>query len=167
MSEPYLGEIKMIGFSFAPSGWALCDGQLLPIDQNQSLYSLLGTRYGGDGRTNFGLPDLRSRVAIHKDNSYLLGQKGGSETVTLAKSELPVHTHAFRAVVADADKQGPKDHLLATATEQVYRAPEGTMVKLRHDAMSSVGGGQGHNNMQPSLIVSFCIALQGLFPPRN
>lgn len=170
MSEPFLGEIKIVGFNFAPRGWAFCDGQLLPINQNQSLYSLLGTTYGGDGRTDFALPDLRSRTPIHRSDSHRLGQKGGAETVTLTAAEMPAHTHAAKASSTDADNSTPVDDVLAAvvAPDLAYRDPEAaTQTALRSGTVTNAGGGQSHDNMQPYQTLSFCIALQGLFPSRN
>jgi len=174
MSEPFLAEIRMFGFNFAPRGWALCDGQILPINQNQSLFSLLGTTYGGDGRTTFALPDLRSRSPISfGDNptgsNYTLGQKGGSETVPLATAEMPQHTHAFNVATADATEQraaNTNDSVLAKANVDMYVSGPGNTT-LIPATISSVGGSQAHNNMQPTLAVNFGIALSGLFPSRN
>ena len=170
MSEPFLGEIRMVGFNFAPRGWAYCDGQILPINQNQSLYSLLGTTYGGDGRTSFALPDLRSRTPIHKGNGHALGQKGGAETVTLTAAEIPAHNHTLEAQNAETTNKGPQDNMLCqvTAPANIYRAYEvADAVTMRSGSLSNTGGGQGHNNMQPYLTLGFTIALQGLFPSRN
>ena len=165
MSEPFLAEIRMVGFNFAPRGWAFCDGQILPINQNQSLYSLLGTTYGGDGRTSFALPDLRGRVPIHIGNGHQQGQKSGAETVTLAAAEMPAHTHTIQASNDQSNTQSPADAVLAKSA-QVYREA-GTLVNMKSGTMLNNGGGQAHNNMQPYLAVNFCIALQGLFPTRN
>ena len=165
MSEPFLAEIRIVGFNFAPRGWAFCDGQILPINQNQSLYSLLGTTYGGDGRTSFALPDLRGRTPIHvgssNGTSHSLGQKSGVETHTLAVSEMPGHDHALQATSANGDSAIPAGNLLG-AYANGYRA--GTdLTDMVGGTVANVGG-QSHNNMQPSLALHFCIALQGLFP---
>ncbi|MFQ3247864.1 MAG: microcystin-dependent protein [Arenicella sp.] len=166
MSEPFLAEIRMVGFNFAPRGWAFCDGQILPINQNQSLYSLLGTTYGGDGRTSFALPDLRSRTPIHKSNTHSLGQKSGIETVTLTAAQIPSHTHAFEASSTAGDTRDSSGHILAGAP--IYRPHSDTRVTpLKSGSITNAGGGQAHNNMQPYITVSFTIALQGLFPSRN
>lgn len=166
MSEPFLAEIRIVGFNFAPRGWAFCDGQILPINQNQSLYSLLGTTYGGDGRTSFALPDLRSRTPIHRSGSHDLGQKSGAETVTLTAAEIAAHTHAVKASSAPADTSTPAGHILASA--DIYRDPEAAnSTALRSGTVTNAGGGQAHNNMQPYLTLGFVIALQGLFPSRN
>ena len=168
MSEPFLAEIKIVGFNFAPRGWAFCDGQILPINQNQSLYSLLGTNYGGDGRTSFALPDLRSRTPMHVDDGHPLAQRGGAETITLMQSEIPAHTHTAKATTDPAGTNSPVDALLSEASGAMYRNAEAaTAVSLRSGTVANAGGGQGHNNMQPYLTLSYCIALQGLFPSRN
>ncbi|CUH70070.1 Phage Tail Collar Domain protein [Thalassovita autumnalis] len=168
MSEPFLAEIRIMGFNFPPRGWALTDGQILPINQNQSLYSLLGTTYGGDGRTSFALPDLRGRTPIHRDDGHSLGQKSGAETVTLTAAEIAAHTHSARASESVGNAPTPTGHVLAseTAGETAYRDP-GDLVALRSGSVTNAGGGQAHDNMQPYTVLSFCIALQGLFPSRN
>lgn len=174
MSEPFLAEIKMVGFNFAPRGWAFLDGQLLPINQNQSLFSLLGTTFGGDGRTSFALPDLRGRTPLHTGEyageSYDLGERGGEETVTLTPAQMPQHKHAAEASMNTAAEMTAQAHILAgsppnTASFQSYNHAEQTT--LRGDAIANAGGSQAHQNMQPFLAVNFCIALQGLFPSRN
>ena len=164
MSEPFLAEIRMVGFNFAPRGWAFCDGQILPINQNQSLYSLLGTTYGGDGRTSFALPDLRGRVPIHVGGGYQEGQKGGAETVDLTFAQT-AHSHAVQASADNGDAPVPTNNYLASANN-LYREPD-NLTQLRAETVSNTGGGQAHNNMQPYLAVNFCIALRGLFPSRN
>ncbi len=170
MSEPFLAEIRMVGFNFAPRGWALCDGQILPINQNQSLYSLLGTTYGGDGRTSFGLPDLRGRTPIHVGQSdsgtnYTQGQKGGEETHTLSTNEMPQHNHLEIATSQSANQSTPGNNILATTTDNIYGGS--TNATLNTGSIANTGGGQAHENTQPWLAVNFCIALQGLFPSRN
>jgi len=170
MSEPFLAEIRIVGFNFAPRGWAFCDGQILPINQNQSLYSLLGTTYGGDGRTTFALPDLRSRTPIHRSSDHQLGQKSGAETVTLTAAEIAAHTHTAKASSSVGDQVNPAGRVLAdvTAPDLAYRDPEAaTTTALRSGTVTNAGGGQAHDNMQPYLTLAFCIALQGLFPSRN
>ena len=170
MSEPFLAEVRIVGFNFAPRGWAFCDGQILPINQNQSLYSLLGTTYGGDGRTSFALPDLRGRTPIHVGSSngaaHLLGQKSGEETHTLSGAEMPNHDHVARASSVDGTTPVPTGHVLAQTPSRIYNDPT-NLVSLRSGTVANVGGGQAHDNMQPYLAVNFCIALQGLFPSRN
>lgn len=169
MSEPFLAEIRIVGFNFAPRGWAFCDGQILPINQNQSLYSLLGTTYGGDGRTSFALPDLRSRTPLHRDVSHRLGQKSGTEAVTLTAAQIPAHSHGIRGSSDPADDANASGNLLAVPSRgDLYRDLEaGTATTLRSGTIVNAGGGQAHNNMQPYIALSYCIALQGLFPSRN
>lgn len=168
MSEPFLAEVRIVAFNFAPRGWAFCDGQILPINQNQSLYSLLGTTYGGDGRTSFALPDLRGRVPIHVGGGHTLGQKTGEEAHTLAVNEIPQHMHVHQASDTVADEQVPAGNVLArsTATDPIWAAPSAPQ-NLAGGTVTNTGGGQAHNNLQPYLTLSFCIALQGLFPSRN
>ena len=166
MSEPFLAEIRIVGFNFAPRGWAFCDGQTLPINQNQSLYSLLGTTYGGDGRTTFALPDLRGRTPIHRADDHPLAQKSGAEVVSLTAAEIPAHTHTVKASSTVGITIAPLDTVLAAA--DIYRDPEAaSTTALRSGTVTNAGGGQAHDNMQPYLAVNFCIALRGLFPSRN
>ncbi len=168
MSEPFLAEIRIVGFNFAPRGWAFCDGQILPINQNQSLYSLLGTTYGGDGKTSFALPDLRGRTPIHRGDGHTLGQKGGAETVALTAAEIAAHTHTVKASSSPGDNTRPTNNVLAAAATDLYRNPEAaTNTALRSGTVTNAGGGQGHDNMQPYLTLAFCIALRGLFPSRS
>ena len=156
----------MVGFNFAPRGWAFCDGQILPINQNQSLYSLLGTTYGGDGRTSFALPDLRGRTPIHVGNGHHEGQRSGEETHTLAANEMPQHDHFEVATSSSANQSTPGGNRLATTTDNIYGARSGSGT-LNTGSIVNTGGSQAHENMQPFLAVNFCIALQGLFPSRN
>jgi microcystin-dependent protein len=165
MAEPFLSEIRLFSFAFAPKGWALCNGQFLPINQNQALFSLLGTTYGGDGRVNFALPDLRGRAPIHVGSGHTLGERGGEQAHTLTVAELPTHTHIANAASNDATQDLPTGNLLATAANQ-YAPPPGT-TSLHPQTIGNVGGSQPHQNMQPYLILSFCIALQGIFPSPN
>lgn len=171
MSEPFLAEVRIVGFNFAPRGWAFCDGQILPINQNQSLYSLLGTTYGGDGRTSFALPDLRGRVPIHVGRSngggdHREGQKGGEETHTLSVNEMPQHTHVLHAVQGAGNQPIATDGFLANGGSDTYAGPNNP-TDMNAGAVLNTGGGQAHENMQPYLALNFCIALQGLFPSRN
>ena len=171
MSEPFLAEVRIVGFNFPPRGWAFCDGQILPINQNQSLYSLLGTTYGGDGRTSFALPDIRSRVPIHVGSSdggsnHALGQKTGEETHTLAANEMPSHNHINNGTSNTADAATPTNALLPGANNgKPYASARNGF--MGENTVLNVGGGQAHNNMQPYLAMYYCIALQGLFPSRN
>ncbi len=171
MSEPFLAEVRIVGFNFAPRGWAFCDGQILPINQNQSLYSLLGTTYGGDGRTSFALPDLRGRTPIHVGSSngstHLLGQKGGEETHTLNAAEMPQHKHSVQGSSTDGDTSTAVGNVLAREVGSVYDQSGTTLIDLTSAFIGANGGGQAHDNMQPYLVLNFCIALQGLFPSRN
>lgn len=167
MSEPFLSQISIIGFNFAPRGWAFCDGQLLPIAQNQSLYSLLGTTFGGDGRTTFALPDMRGRTPMHKGIEYSIGTKAGSETVTLTAAEISLHNHLVKASDQPANKTQPANNtVLGKAQTPVYCNAD-NIVGLKASTVSRSGGSMPHNNMQPSLALNFIIALQGLFPSRN
>jgi microcystin-dependent protein len=165
VSEPFLGQIKPLAFAFPPKGWALCNGQLLPINQNQALFSLLGTTYGGDGRTTFALPNLQGRVPIHVGSGYTLGQVGGEETHTLTVSELPAHVHPVTASSNTAAQVSPANgYVAADGSNRFGPAPTGT---LSSAAVATVGGGQPHENRPPYLVVSFVIALQGIFPSQN
>lgn len=172
MAEPFLSEIRIFSFVFAPKGWALCNGQLLPINQNQALFSLLGTTYGGDGRVNFSLPDLRSRVPIHTGSGHTLGERGGEQAHTLSISELPTHTHGFTAqtaavgAAANATQIAPTSNYWANSGKSVYSTLPGNAV-MSPQAVANTGGSQAHQNMEPFLVLSFCIALQGIFPSPN
>ncbi|MCB0655782.1 MAG: phage tail protein [Saprospiraceae bacterium] len=171
MAEPFLGEIKIVGFNFAPKGWASCDGQLLPINQNQSLYSLLGTMYGGNGTTSFGLPDLRGRTPLHFNDPFPQGQKGGEENHTLSIGEIPQHQHALNATAEDANTGSAESAFPAkspTNLGAVYSSASSALnAQFNGVAVSMTGSGVGHNNMQPFIALNFCIALQGLFPSPN
>lgn len=171
MSEPFLAEVRIVGFNFAPRGWAFCDGQILPINQNQSLYSLLGTIYGGDGRTTFALPDLRGRTPIHVGASFQQGQRGGEETHTLSVAEMPQHTHQAKASADLGSSASPQNNLWAQVTSTVgnlYADPgQSAPTDALNNPIANAGGGQPHDNLQPYLALNFCIALQGLFPSRN
>ena len=167
MSEPFVGEIKMFAGNFAPRNWAFCDGQMLPISQNDALFSLLGTIYGGDGRTTFGLPDLRGRVPVHKGNGLNLGQKSGSESVTLTANQIPAHNHHLQASADHADQASPANTVTARSARVDAYAEGPATVNLNSAAVSSFGGGQGHNNLQPYLCVNFIIALYGIYPSRQ
>jgi microcystin-dependent protein len=164
MAEPFLSEIRMMSFVFAPRGWALCNGQLLPINQNQALFSLLGTTYGGDGRVNFGLPDLRARVPIHMGSGHTLGERGGEQAHTLSISEIPTHTHIAVATANNATTATPSNTVGYARTANQMFAPAATLVAMSTQAVTNTGGSQAHLNMQPFLTISFCIALQGIFP---
>ena len=167
MAEPFLSEIRIFSFNFAPKGWALCNGQLLPINQNQALFSLLGTTYGGDGRVNFALPDLRGRAQLHMGNGHTLGEKGVEQAHTISISELPAHVHSVSATSATGNTPVPTNDILADTPSQVYAPPAGGLTPLTPQTLTSTGGTQPHENMQPFLTLSFCIALQGIFPSQN
>jgi microcystin-dependent protein len=165
MSTPFLSEIRIFSFSFPPKGWALCNGQLLPINQNAALFSLLGTTYGGDGITNFALPNLQGSVPFHFGNGFNLGQVGGEATVTLTTGQIPSHTHVPVASSNTANASDPVNAFWANSSNPAY-APT-TNVTLAPQAISSTGTNQAHENMSPYLVLLFCIALQGIFPSRN
>jgi len=167
MAEPFLSEIRIMSFVFPPKGWALCDGQLLPINQNQGLFSLLGTTFGGDGRVNFGLPDLRGRVPIHVGSGHTLGERGGEQAHTLSIAELPQHTHVAQASSDVGNAFVPTSNLLAKVQGVDAYAPAANLAAMKATSITNTGGSQAHLNMQPFLILSFCIALQGIFPSPN
>ena len=166
MAEPFLSEIRMMSFVFAPKGWALCNGQLLPINQNQALFSLLGTTYGGNGQTNFALPDLRGRAPIHVGNGHTLGERGGEQAHTLTSAEMPMHTHTLQSGSGGTPSTNPNGALLGPAAVASYGPPQ-SLVAMNPASVTNTGGSQAHLNMAPSLTISFCIALQGIFPSPN
>jgi microcystin-dependent protein len=165
MAEPFLSEIRIFSFNFAPKGWALCNGQLLPINQNQALFSLLGTTYGGDGRVNFALPDVRSRTPIHMGSGHTLGERGGEQGHTLGISEIPTHTHSTNASSSNGDTPFAASHVLAAAGN-LYTGPS-NLTSINSQTITNVGGSQAHLNMQPFLTLNLCIALQGIFPSQT
>jgi microcystin-dependent protein len=174
MSDPFIGEIKMFAGNFAPQGYAFCDGQLLPINQHQALFSLLGTTYGGDGRTTFALPDLRGRVPVHPGQGAgliqrQLGERGGQENVALSESQLAAHTHAAFGTQEEANSKSPGNALLATTqgNRKIYDSTGKANAALDSGTVGSSGGGQEHDNMQPYLGIHFIIALEGIFPSRS
>lgn len=166
MAEPFLAEVRMMSFVFAPKGWALCNGQLLPINQNQGLFSLLGTTFGGDGRVNFALPDLRGRVPIHVGSSFTLGERGGESVHTLSIAELPAHSHQPAASSLPGNTHAPDGAVwAATHVEQIYSSQPGdALLGSQVPNPGNTGGSQAHLNMMPFLTLSYCIALQGIFP---
>jgi microcystin-dependent protein len=166
VSTPYLSEIKIMSFNFPPKGWAFCNGQLLPINQNQALFALLGTTYGGNGQTNFALPNLRGQVPIHMGAGHTLGEAAGSTAVTINIQQLPTHMHTANASSAAADQNAITNHVPASVGSNLYGTPT-ALTTLAPQSVSSVGGSQPHNNMMPYLALNFCIALQGIFPSRN
>lgn len=165
MSEPVLGEIRVFSYTAPPDGWAACDGQLLPISQNQELFSLLGTTYGGDGQTTFALPNLKGRVPIHVGNGHMLGQAGGERSHALTVGELPAHVHIARASTANANTPNPGNAALAAALN-LYSTPT-NLTPLSTPTVAEAGGNQPHPNMQPFLGLNFCIALTGVAPSPN
>jgi microcystin-dependent protein len=168
MAEPFLSEIRIMSFVFPPKGWALCDGQLLPINQNQALFSLLGTTFGGDGRVNFALPDLRGRTPIHVGSGHTLGERGGEQAHTLSIAEIPEHVHVWNANGSAATTNTPTNTLLlAQSTGDNAWGPASNLTAMSPATVLNTGGSQAHLNMQPFLILSFCIALQGIFPSPN
>ncbi len=167
MAQPYVGEIRMFGGNFAPAGWMFCEGQLLPISENETLYQLIGTTYGGDGEETFALPDLQGRIPVHQGNQVVLAEKGGVESVTLTVQQIPLHTHPLLGSTDIAQLSGPTNQVLARATaENPYGAdtPIGT---LSAAAVSPVGGSQPHENSQPFLCINFIISLFGIFPSQT
>jgi microcystin-dependent protein len=165
MSSPFLSEIRIMTFNFAPKGWAQCNGQLLPINQNQALFSLLGTTYGGDGRINFALPNLQGRVPIHMGNGFVLGERGGESAHTLLISELPAHNHVPAGSSSNASLSNPAGNLWAPQSSSAYAPTYNS--NLNPACISAVGGSQPHDNMSPYLVLNFCIALQGIFPSQT
>jgi microcystin-dependent protein len=170
MGTPYMSEIRIMAFNFAPKGWALCNGQFLPINQNQALFSLLGTTYGGNGQTTFALPNLQGRAAMHTGQGHLLGERAGEESHTVTLQEMPAHTHVANADVKVGDNQTgnmnggyPAD----TGATRMYSLGSNNMVPMNPAMVTNVGGSQAHENRQPFLTLTFCIALQGVFPSRN
>jgi microcystin-dependent protein len=168
MSEPFLSEIKIVSFNFPPKGWALCNGQFLPINQNQALFALLGTTYGGNGQTTFALPNLRGRVPIHMGSGHTLGEAAGSTSVTVNIQQLPTHLHFLQASSATAGTDTPGNGALlgGSAPNDLYTGPA-SLSPLNAGTVTSVGGSQPHNNMMPYLTLNFIIALQGIFPSQN
>jgi microcystin-dependent protein len=167
MAEPFLSEIRIMSFVFAPKGWALCNGQLMPINQNQALFSLLGTTFGGDGRVNFALPDLRARTPIHVGSGHTLGERGGEQAHTLSIAELPTHTHVLNGSTNTAVNSPANTPVLGTTNPQQGYVPASNIVAMSPQVVGNTGGSQAHLNMQPFLTLSFCIALQGIFPSPN
>jgi microcystin-dependent protein len=177
MSDQFVGEIRAFGFNFAPTGWALCNGQLLPISQNTALFSLLGTMYGGDGKTTFALPNLQACAPLNAGqgpglSNYDQGQTGGEAAITLLLSQMPVHAHAAFASPAGGGQAAPQGNVWGTASvgrqsENRYAQASGTSPSMNAVALAPAGGGQPHNNMPPYCVLNFCIALQGIYPPRS
>jgi microcystin-dependent protein len=167
MAEPFLSEIRIMGFNFPPKGWALCNGQFLPINQNQPLFSLLGTTFGGNGQTTFALPDLRNKVPIHVGQGFTLGQAGGQQSHTLTMSEMPAHTHFLNGTTLTSNVAAPSGAIFADVVGQIYSGATSNLTTLAPASVTNVGGSQAHENMMPYLVLSFCIALIGIFPSPN
>ena len=167
MGEPYLAEIRIISFNFAPKGWALCNGQFLPINQNQALFSILGTMYGGNGQTTFQLPDFRGRTGIGAGGSHVVGERAGEELHTLIQSEMPAHTHSVGVTSNNASSGNPVNNLPARIATLAYTQTIASLTTAAPESITSAGGSQPHENRQPFLVLNFVIALQGIFPSRN
>lgn len=167
MSNPYVGEIRMFGGNFAPAGWMFCEGQLLPISENETLFNLIGTTYGGDGQETFALPDLRGRLPIHQGNGFILAETGGVESVTLTTQQIPIHNHALVASADQADQITGANGVVAAppSLSMYFTAPPDT--NLNANTMTPVGGSQPHDNFQPYLCIDFIISLFGVFPPPS
>jgi len=163
MAQPYVGEIRMFGGNFAPAGWMFCEGQLLPVSENETLFQLIGTTYGGDGQSTFALPDLRGRLPLHQGNGFILAETGGAEEITVTVNQLPAHSHPFLASSGTAGGTSPQGTVLATPTASMYNAGT-TPVAMSSQVVGSTGGSQPHNNFQPYLCVDFIISLFGIFP---
>ena len=166
MAEPFLAEIRIFSFNFPPKGWAFCNGQFLPINQNQALFSLLGTTYGGNGQTTFALPNLKGRTPLHVGNGHIQGEAAGASAHTLSQQEMPQHIHFLNASTSDADSPLPAGNVFAVSPQQAYTAPA-NFTPMVASSVTTVGGSQAHTNLMPYLVLNFCIALQGIFPSRN
>ena len=167
MAQPFIGEVRIMAFDYAPRDWAQCNGQLIPVHQNPALYSLLGTTYGGDGINNFGLPELRGRTIFHKGSGYLWGQRGGYEYAFVTADMVGAHNHGFHCTANNANYNLPKNRYFANANSPVYTTNPGSAKTLNPQSMNYSGNGSPHYNMQPSLVLNFCMALEGDYPRRN
>jgi microcystin-dependent protein len=173
MSSPYIGEIRMFGGNFPPAGWAFCSGQLMPISENDALFTLIGTTYGGDGQETFGIPDLQGRVPIHAgqgpglSQTYQIGEKAGSETVTLTAQQIPTHNHQFQVSQSGGNQNSPSGGLVASSTTIPCFVPGPATAAMAANSIVAAGGNQPHDNMMPFLVVSFIISLFGIFPTQN
>jgi microcystin-dependent protein len=164
MAQPYVGEIRIFAGNFAPAGWMFCEGQLLPISENETLFQLIGTTYGGDGESTFALPDLRGRVTIHQGNSFILAETGGAEEITLTTQQIPQHSHAFLATTSPGSETNPENNVLATSTATKIFRESNANQPMAQVMVSPVGGSQPHTNFQPYLCLDFIISLFGIFP---
>jgi microcystin-dependent protein len=167
MADPFMSEIRLMSFVYAPQGWALCNGQFLPINQNQALFSLLGTTFGGNGQTTFALPDLRGRVPVHVGGGHTLGERAGEQAHTLGIAEIPTHAHALQASPQEGNAPVPPGAVPASAAPNALYGPPESLAALSAGSVTNVGGSQAHLNMQPYLTISFCIALTGIFPSQT
>lgn len=164
MAQPYVGEIRMFAGNFAPAGWMFCEGQLLPISENETLFQLIGTTYGGDGQSTFALPDLRGRLPLHQGNGFILAESGGAEEITLTVNQIPAHSHPFLASTAIANQTAPTNNVVAQSAAADLYIEDNPNVSLSPVAIGSVGGSQPHTNFQPYLCINFIISLFGIFP---
>ena len=164
MAQPYVGEVRMFAGNFAPAGWMFCEGQLLPISENETLFQLIGTTYGGDGQSTFALPDLRGRIPIHQGNGFIMAETGGAEEITLTVNQIPVHNHPFLGSEVNGSQASPAGNLLASSTVVTPYAPETANAMMAPSAISPTGGSQPHTNFQPYLCIDFIISLFGIFP---
>ena len=167
MAEPFLGEVRMMSFNFPPGGWALANGQVLPINQNQALFSLFGTMYGGNGQTTFGIPDLRGAVPLHVGGGFIQGQKLGQAAHTITQSEMPQHFHFLQGTSNTANAVLPTNALPATTPNVIYSSAAANRIACKPSSIANVGGSQPHENRMPSSVISFCVALQGIFPSQT
>ena len=169
MSQPYIGEIRMFGGNFAPVGWAFCQGQIQAISENDALFNLIGTTYGGDGQTTFALPNLASRVPVHMGSGHVLGEVAGTESVTISVQQMPIHTHAFQASSSSGGSANPSGQTLATtaASATIYSAPQDDPTPMAAQEVQQAGGSQPHDNVQPFLAVNYIISLFGIFPSQS
>lgn len=164
MAQPYIGEIRMFAGNFAPDGWMFCEGQLLPISEYETLFQLIGTTYGGDGQSTFGLPDLRGRVPLHQGNGFILGEIGGAEEITLTVNQIPSHTHTVLASSGAGQSSTVQDNVLTKTTQNLYNPNASNLVGMNPQVCAPIGGSQPHTNIQPYLCIDFIISLFGLFP---
>jgi len=167
VAQPYVGEIRIFAGNFAPAGWMFCEGQLLPISENETLFNLIGTTYGGDGQSTFALPDLRGRLALHQGNGYILAETGGAEEVTLTINQIPAHSHPMLGSSGNGSQSNPKNNVLASSTLVKLYSGEAADTAMAATAISSIGNNQPHTNFQPYLCLNYIISLFGIFPSQN
>lgn len=164
MAQPYVGEIRMFAGNFAPAGWAFCEGQLFPISENETLFQLIGTTYGGDGQSTFAMPDLRGRIPVHQGNGFILAETGGAEEITLTVSQIAAHSHPFLASTSIANQSAPTNNVVAQSSSADLYIEDTPTANMAANAVSSTGGSQPHTNFQPYLCINFIISLFGIFP---